>query len=65
MFFVPCIVIQLPKVNQKMHTFFLLIQFLVSSACFEHLVFIIRITVCTCSLICYVFHAFMQAVKDI
>ena len=36
-----------------------------SSTCFEHLMFIIRITICTCSLICSVFHAFMQAVLKI
>jgi hypothetical protein len=42
-FFVPCIVIQLRNVNQQMHTFEInvLIQFLVSSTCFEHHVFII------------------------
>ena len=43
-FFCTCIVIQLCNVNQQMHTFQInvLIQFLVSSTCFEHHVFIIR-----------------------
>jgi len=30
-----------------------------SSACFEHHVFIIRKTICTCSFLWCVFHAFM------
>jgi len=44
LFFAMCIVIQLCNVNQQMHTFQtnILIQFLVSSTCFEHHVFIIR-----------------------
>jgi len=44
-----------------MHTFQInvLIQFLVSSACFEHHVFIIRKTIFTCSFLWYVFLAFM------
>jgi hypothetical protein len=39
-----------------MHTFHInvFVQFLVSSACFEHNVFIIRKTVCTCSFVCCV-----------
>jgi len=42
MFFVPCIEIQLCNINQQMHTFQInvLIQFLASSKCFEHHVFI-------------------------
>jgi len=50
MFFVPCIVIQLCNVNQPIHTFQIngLIQFLASSTCFEHHVFIIRKTICKC-----------------
>ena len=59
--FVLCIVIQLCNVNQQMHTFKInvLIQFLVSSTCFEHHVFIIRKTICTCGFYGEVFHAFM------
>ena len=34
-----------------------LIQFFVSFACYEHLVFVIRKTICTCSVLWYVFHA--------
>ena len=34
-----------------------LIQLLVFSTCFEHPVFIIRKTICTCSFVSYVFHA--------
>jgi len=30
-----------------------------SSPCFEHHVFIIRKTICTCSFLWYVFHTFM------
>ena len=61
MFCVPCIAIQLCDVNQQMNTFQIngLIQFSASSKCFEHNVFIIRRTVCICSFVCYVFHAFM------
>jgi len=45
-FFVPCIVIQLCNVNQQIHMFYIvLIQFLVSSTCFEHQLFIFRKTV--------------------
>jgi hypothetical protein len=60
-FFVPCIVIQLCNVTQQMHTFQInvLIQFLVSFACFEHHVFIMRKTICTCSFERYVFNTFM------
>jgi hypothetical protein len=49
MFFVQCIVIQLCNVTNKMHTFQtnVLIQFLVSSTCFKHYMFIIRKTVLT------------------
>ena len=36
-----------------------LIQFSVSSTCFEHHVFIIRKTICTCSFLWFVFHTFM------
>jgi len=45
-FFVPCTVIQLRNVNQQMHTFQInvLIQFLLSSACLEHPIFVIRKT---------------------
>jgi len=32
-----------------------LIQFLVSCTCFEHRVFIIRKTICTCSFVLYIF----------
>jgi len=44
-----------------MHTFQInvLIHFLESSTCFEHSVFIIRKTICTCSFLWSVFHAFM------
>ena len=49
-FFVPCIVIQLCNVNQKMHTFqiIVLIQFLMTSTSFEQYVLIIRKIICTC-----------------
>jgi len=49
MFFVPSIVIQLCNINQQMHNFQIniLIKFLVSSACFEHHMFIVRKTICT------------------
>jgi len=42
-----------------MHTFQIngLIQFLVFSTCFEHHVFILRKTICTCSFLWYVFGA--------
>ena len=42
--------------NQQMHTFQInvLIQFLASSTCCEHRVFIIRKTICTCSFVWYV-----------
>jgi len=58
MLFVPCIVIQLCNTNQQMHTLQIniLIQFLVYSTCFEHHLFIIRKTICTCSFVWYVFH---------
>jgi len=61
MFHVPRILIQLCNVNQQMHTFQInaLIQFLASSTCFEHHVFIIRKTVRTCSFVWVVFHACM------
>jgi len=38
--------------TNKMHVFLfnVLILFFVSSTCFEHLMFIIRQTICTCSL---------------
>jgi hypothetical protein len=36
-----------------------LIHFVVSSTCFEHHVFMIRNTICTCSFLWYVFHVFM------
>jgi hypothetical protein len=54
--FVSCTLIQLCHVNQQIHTFKItvLIQFLVSSMCFENLVFIIRKTICTCSFLWYV-----------
>jgi len=35
-----------------------LIQILVSSACFEHHVFIIKKTICTCTFVWYVFRTF-------
>jgi len=58
-FFVPCIVTQLCNVNQQyVHIFFkfnVLIQFYVSSTCFENHVFIISKKICTCSLVWYVF----------
>jgi len=61
MFFVLCIVIQLGKLNQQMHTcrINVLTQFLVSSTCFEHQVFIIRKTICTCSFLWCFFYAFI------
>jgi hypothetical protein len=45
--------------NTKMHTFQInvLIQFLASSTCLEHLVFINRKIICTRSFFKYVFHA--------
>jgi len=51
MFFVPCIAIQLCNITNKMHTFQInvLLQFLASSICFEHHVFIIRKVICICS----------------
>ena len=57
-FFVSCIVIKLCNVTNKMHTFQIdvLIQFLASSTGFEHHVFIIGKTICTCSFVWYVFH---------
>ena len=57
MLFVPCIVIQLRNVNQQMYTLQInvLIQFLASSSCFDHHVFIIKKTICTCSFVWYVF----------
>ena len=60
-FFVLCIVTQLCNVNQHMHTFQInvLIQFLASSTCFEHHVFIIRKTIGTCSFVWYIFLTFM------
>ena len=60
--FVPCIVIQLCNVNQQNASFFkinVVIQFFVSSTCFEHHVFVIRKTICTCSFVWHVFHAEM------
>jgi len=44
-----------------MHTFKInvLIQFLAYSTCFEHHVFIIRKTTCTCSFVWYVFRTFL------
>jgi len=44
-----------------MHNFQInvLIQFLASSTCFEHRVFIIRKTICTCSSVWYVCRTFM------
>ena len=36
------------------------IQFLVSSTCFEHNVFIIRKNICTCSFLWDIFHAVLQ-----
>jgi len=46
--------------TNKIHTFQInvLIQFFMSSTCFEH-VFTIRKTICTCSFLWYVFHVFM------
>jgi len=48
----------------KMLTFRIsvLIQFLACSACFEHHVFIIRKTICTCGILWYVFHEFIWTV---
>jgi len=50
--FLTCIEIQLCNVNKNMHTFQInvFIHFLSSSTCFEHNVFIIRKTICTCGL---------------
>ena len=49
-FLVPYIVIQLYNENQQTaHFLNVLIQVFVSSTCFEHHVFIIRKTICTCS----------------
>jgi len=46
--FVPYIVTRLCNISQQMHTFeILLIQFLVSSTCFEYHVLIIRKIMCT------------------
>ena len=47
MYFVPCIVIQLCNVNQEKALFKInvLIQFFLSSTCFEHFMFIIRKTI--------------------
>jgi len=44
-----------------MHAFQIngLIQFFVYSTCFEHNVFIIRRSICTCIFLWYVFQAFM------
>jgi len=36
-----------------------LIQLLESSTCFEHRVFTIRKTICTCSFVWYVFHTLL------
>jgi len=49
-----------------MHTFqvSVLIKFLLSSTCFEHLVLIIRKTISTCSVLWYVFHAFMCSISS-
>jgi len=50
-FFVPSIVMQLCNVNRQMRAFQInvLMQFVLSSTCFEHHVFIIRKAICTCS----------------
>ena len=56
MFFAPCTVIQhraLLKIN-------VLIQFVLSSTCFEHLMFIIRKTILYMRPYMVLFHAFMQ-----
>jgi len=57
-FFVLRIVIQLRNANQQMNTFQInvLIQFLVSSTCFEHHVLIFRVTICTSNFVCYVLY---------
>jgi hypothetical protein len=62
MFFVPCSVIQLCNVNAQMHTFQInvLIQSLVSSACFKHRVFIIRKTICISIFLWYVLLTLMD-----
>jgi hypothetical protein len=49
--------IQLGNTKKKLHTFLVLIQFLLSSVCFENHVFIIRKSICTCGFVWYVFHA--------
>jgi len=66
--FVTCIVIKLCNVNQqnaRLKLIRILIHWFLSSTCFEHRTFIIKSLYCTCSLIWYVFHAFMQAVWQV
>jgi len=50
--------LQLCNVNRQMCTFKInvLIQFLATSTCFKHPMFITRKIICTCSFVWYVFH---------
>jgi len=65
--FVPCIVIQLCNVNQKMHIFKLMFYF--NSSCLLHVSNILcsssGMSYFTCSFIWRVFHAFIQAVWQV